>query len=88
MDPKIQVKAETASTGYDLAGQVVGGVSPCVSCVFKYYGSAKCWAFPSGIPEDVQTGRVVHDRKLPEYGQTNDLTWSTREGKKWPIDHE
>jgi hypothetical protein len=75
-------QAELAGTP-EAAGE--HGVSVCATCVYKWAGAAKCFAFPGGIPYAILTGETGHDVMRPDLGQRNDLAWTSRAGRGWPI---
>jgi hypothetical protein len=37
---------------------------PCFSCKHYDYEKMTCGAYPDGIPEDIRTGEVVHNKVL------------------------
>ena len=67
-------------TMYDNQGGM--WISQCNDCRFRTVTS--CEAFPEGIPSEVMTNKVQHDRPLPELGQTNDLVFEAEPSKSPP----
>lgn len=56
-----------------------GRISICATCKHKWSGSAKCWAFPLGIPEAILNGEIGHAAPRRDLGQRNDLVFEERQ---------
>ncbi|GEM_PF-5409047 len=74
MTPAMRSKEDTA------AGM---GVSQCATCQHKWPGSARCWAFPGGIPETILKNETVHDAPFPHLHQEGSVVWTKRR-PDWP----
>ena len=53
-------------------------ISLCFSCRHKFLDGVGCTAFPSGIPNDILTGKFIHRKRHREqknnivYGEKNE----------------
>ena len=45
----------------------------CIPCLYFDHKTRNCPAFPEGIPEEIGTGKLHHDRVLP--GQVGDFVF-------------
>jgi len=50
----------------------------CILCM-HYRFDSECDAFPKGIPKEIFTGAVEHNRGMPELGQKNDIIFELLE---------